>query len=177
MMLCDPFSQDAANHTTMIRYDIDEIIAASPNDMEVADTLELNFKNVPREELYPEERVVIDAWKFDYCMGNQLQTMVDHQQFDEIVNGFAALLNLDDPFLHEFVASMRTALKSNGIDPSTPEGFSPIADLEDSARESLEAEIDRAEAPYLSRIWGGAIPESFGRYLRSNINVFRSRNA
>jgi len=107
----------------MKSYDIDKIIPESPNDMEVADTLRLQLGDVSRDTLFPEERVVIDAWIFSYCMGNGLETIMVNSQFNEIANGFNALTQLDDPRLHEFVSSITNVFRRHGFDPTTPEGL------------------------------------------------------
>lgn len=159
-----------------MNYDINCIIRDNISPAEKLFHLSEILSNFPYESLFPEEKVVLDAWNFDSKYGNGINDLIVNENYSEIVNGLAAIRLLNVDKLNIFKNSVEMVLHRYGINCNSEEEFEQIERLSTENRTKIAAELSVAESGFLNDIWEqGIILHSSINYIKENISVFLQR--
>lgn len=166
-----------SNTMNIPNYDIARILAEHQSAAKVLFTLWECLSPCDYVDLFEEEKVVLDAWSFDFSFGNGINDILSNESYETIANGMRAMLILGLPRLEQFVDTMRKIFSAFEIDCTLSDSIASIEQLPPLERVRLQSQLGEAEIPYLNDFWeAGLLTLAARDYIIANLDVFRRRS-
>lgn len=161
---------------TSPQYDIEALLEGNDGPAKLLFFLWETLSPHDRDELFQEEKVILDAWTFDSTFGNGINDLLANENYDAIANGFSAIRVLDLPRLNEFVSALERVFASFSISCASGDAIADVEGLPEPQRQRLKLGLEEAERPYLKDLWENCILIFAAKdYLMSNLAVFKRR--
>jgi hypothetical protein len=158
------------------QYDIETLLEGNDGPAKLLFCLRETLSPHDRNELFQEEKVILDAWTFDSSFGNGINDLLVNENYDTIANGFSAMRRLELPRLNEFVSALESVFASFSISCASGDDIAKVEGLPVPQQQRLKLGLEEAERPYLKDFWESCILILAAKdYLMSNLAAFKRR--
>ncbi|WP_309397620.1 hypothetical protein [Cerasicoccus maritimus] len=167
-----------------IQYDIDKMLEVGAYQFVIDFCGQMpQYYDVASSELYEEEIVVRDVGEFLLDTGSGFTSMYFNGHFDTFDRALAALSQMKESLAFRALREVRSTLVEFGY-PNEPEASNQYDGfLDEARREELQAAFERLDAKYFhgedsQSLWHNLdFIDRTHEYVKSNIEIFRRRNA